>query len=43
VTPTDPFTYAGVVIVLACASLMACWLPGWRASRIDPMAALREE
>ena len=43
VTPTDPLTYAGVVITLACASLMACWLPGWRASRIDPMTALREE
>ena len=43
VTSTDPLTYGGVVAVLACASLVACWIPGWRASRIDPMAALREE
>jgi len=43
VTATDPVTYAGVVTVLACASLVACWIPGWRASRVDPMAALREE
>src|SRR5262245_7509036 len=43
VTSTDPVTYAGVVAVLACASLIACWIPGWRASRVDPMAALRQE
>ncbi len=43
VTPTDPSTYAGVIAVLAGASLMACWLPAWRASRVDPMEALREE
>ena len=43
VTSTDPLTYAGVVTVLACASLIACWIPGWRASRVDPMAALRQE
>jgi ABC-type antimicrobial peptide transport system permease subunit len=43
VTPTDPATYAGVVAVLACASLIACWMPAWRASRVDPMHALREE
>ena len=43
VTATDPLTYAGVVAVLLCASLIACWVPGWRASRVDPMQALREE
>jgi putative ABC transport system permease protein len=43
VTPTDLRTYAGVVTVLACASLIACWIPGWRASRADPMEALRDE
>jgi predicted permease len=43
VRSTDPMTYAGVVAVLATASLIACWIPGWRASRVDPMAALREE
>lgn len=43
VTSTDPTTYGGVVAVLACASLIACWIPGWRASRVDPMEALRDE
>ena len=43
VTSTDPLTYAGVVAVLTCASLIACWIPGWRASRVDPMEALRDE
>jgi ABC-type antimicrobial peptide transport system permease subunit len=43
VTPSDPATYAGVLAVLACASLAACWMPAWRASRVDPMQALREE
>jgi len=43
VTSTDFVTYAGVVTVLGCASLIACWIPGWRACRVDPMAALREE
>lgn len=43
VRPTDPLTYLGVVAVLACASLMACSIPGWRASRVAPIEALREE
>jgi putative ABC transport system permease protein len=43
VTPVDPSTYACVVGVLAAASLLACWLPAWRASRVDPMKALRQE
>jgi putative ABC transport system permease protein len=43
VGPNDPPTYAVVVLVLAAASMMACWLPARRASRVDPMQALREE
>jgi len=43
VGPTDPPTYVVVVLVLATASMLACWLPARRASRVDPMQALREE
>jgi putative ABC transport system permease protein len=43
VTPTDTRTYVGVFTLLATASLAACYLPARRASRIDPMQALREE
>jgi len=43
VAPTDARTFAGVLTLLAAASLVACYLPAHRASRIDPMAALRQE
>ena len=40
---TDGPTYAAVVALLAAASVTACYLPAYRAGRIDPMQALREE
>jgi ABC-type antimicrobial peptide transport system permease subunit len=43
VAPTDPRTYVGVVVLLGLASLIACYLPAYRAGRIDPMRALRED
>jgi putative ABC transport system permease protein len=43
VTPTDTVTYAAVFALLGAASLVACYVPAHRASRVDPMRALREE
>ena len=39
---TDPVSYIGAMAVLVLAVLLACALPAWRASRVDPMVALRE-
>lgn len=43
VSPTDPLTFAVVSTVLAIVALAACTFPAWRASRVDPVAALRSE
>ncbi len=41
VSPADPLIYGGVGVFLAGLSLLASWIPAWRAARIDPMLALR--
>jgi macrolide transport system ATP-binding/permease protein len=43
VTPNDPVALTASVAVLAGAALLAGYAPAWRASRIDPMVALRHE
>ncbi|MGE0042434.1 MAG: ABC transporter permease [Vicinamibacterales bacterium] len=42
VTPTDPLTYGAALAVLAAAALLAALVPAVRATRIDPVAAIRE-
>jgi predicted permease len=43
VRPQDPLTLAAVALAVAAAGLAACWVPALRATRIDPMLALRHE
>jgi putative ABC transport system permease protein len=43
VSPMDPITFAGVVALVLGVAATAAFLPAWRASRIDPTEALREE
>jgi predicted permease len=43
VQPNDPMTIAGVVATITAVAAIACWLPAWRASRLDPNIVLRQD
>ncbi len=43
VSPTDPITYGLIAIFFAAVALIASYIPAWRATRVDPLVALRTE
>jgi ABC-type lipoprotein release transport system permease subunit len=43
VHPTDALTFAVVPLLLAAISILACYIPARRASKVDPLVALRYE
>ncbi|MBZ5623661.1 MAG: FtsX-like permease family protein, partial [Acidobacteriia bacterium] len=42
VSPRDPLAYGTAFVVMTVAALAACFLPAWRATRTDPVRALRD-
>jgi putative ABC transport system permease protein len=43
ISPLDALTYMGVIALMMAVSVVACWIPAWRAVRLDPATTLRAE